>query len=1293
MRRIFLTLFASLLLACRTAPAQDLPPAPPPVAPPQVSAILESPGLPRLPLVPTADLEAALARATGENFPDADNVLVADATHVRYEPDGTSIEINEEYYKVLTEKGRRNLRSRSFGFSAHYGRIYVVSAAIIKPDGRRIEIDIAAQSREMTEPSQMGSNIYDPNQKVLQLSLPGVEIGDVTHLAVVHVTSKARVPRTWSDYSVFEYTSPILFLSYEVQAPAELPLSIIRLRGEIENTVTYHEEDRAGGKLHRWLVRNVPQAFAEPNMPPMYSVVQRLLVSTIPDWREISRWYWELSLPRLETTTDEMRAEVERLTQGATTRDEKLRRIFDFVAQRIRYMGITAEDEAPGYEPHDVSLTFANRYGVCRDKAALLVAMLRMADIPAYPVLIHAGVKKDVEVPQPFFNHAIVAAERADAGELGLAERYILMDPTDEKTRDLLPAYLRNRSFLVAHPEGETLLDSGPAPVADNLVSVTTKGTLDAHDTLLIATDIQFDGINDNAYRNHFSRLKPEERRQFFEGLVRARLAGATLNDFRLEPENLDDMSQPLLVHLEAAAPEFPVSGEGAWLIGLPWLGSSVGAANWVIGRTGLLKRRFPLETEPTCGIEETVEIDLGERFATPLALPDDLELASRGLLFEQRLTLEAGLLQGERRFHVRAADFSPEEYLALRDDLKEMEFVARKRIVFHPPASDDDANVHVLAEKIRYELQDGGSWVREHERRLKVLTYAGQKSHSELKFSYNPVWQTVEVLAAEITAPDGTTHQLEERELNEMDAAWVAGAPRYPAEKILVVSLPGVEIGSEVHTRVRSTQIGAPFFSLREAFQGSEPADELTVELVYPTDLAVRIVPPAQKPGIRIVHEKTFADGLVTERWQAAGIPGYKPEDGLPPYWVNRPTLFATTGDWSKYGAALEASLAPAWRDQSAAITKARELVAADAPEEEKIRAVRDFVAQNIQTKGPNFTTLPLDRFSPADVTLRDGYGHTADCAILLLAMLEALDLKAAPLLVGSGAPELESALLPLWQTPQRNLFGTLLVQVQTEHGSLLLNDTDHYAELGTTTNERRPSMTLDGSRGVVEVNDDRRERELDEWLLDVAADGTTRIVNHKTYWGAAVNSFRKQFRELPPEERSRLQQEMVAGISQSAEIERDLITDLENYPGLRRLAVQAPRYAVREGQTMFLTLPGIDSRLLPLRSERRTAPLYLGRSSVSEVRHLVVLPREVTRILAAPPAELNIALPGGLGHVSLVTEIHRLDNGQLEVRLARRVSLDSGIMPPELYASLLAINRRLQHESLRTLVVEIGP
>ena len=159
-----------------------------------------------------------------------------------------------------------------------------------------------------------------------------------------------------------------------------------------------------------------------------------------------------------------MKAKVAELTKGLATDDERIRAIFKFVSQEVRYMGITTETDAPGYEPHDVNTTFENRYGVCRDKAALLVSMLSAAGIPSYPVLINFGDKLDPEVPSCGFNHAITAARTADG-------KYVLMDSTDESTADLLPQYLQDKSYIVATPEGETLLTSPVAAASENMLT------------------------------------------------------------------------------------------------------------------------------------------------------------------------------------------------------------------------------------------------------------------------------------------------------------------------------------------------------------------------------------------------------------------------------------------------------------------------------------------------------------------------------------------------------------------------------------------------------------------------------------------------------------------------------------------------------------------------------------------------------------------------------------------------------------------------------------------------------
>ena len=378
---------------------------------------------------------AASTAVTTEVYPNADDVVVDEYIRTVYKKDGTYQTWDDEYVKVLTEKGKRSHQTISRYYTLPYGTVEITDVAVIKPDGTAVEVDVEANSRVMVNPSQMSANIYNPNSKILRVSVPGLEIGDLLHIRAFRDTVKARVPNTWSDYSVLEYTAPIAHILLEVRGPKALPLANIRLYDDVTNTVSVTESSSLRGNRYRWEVRDVPRMYPEPNMPSLHTVVQRLLISTIPDWETISSWYWDLCLPHLEAVTPEMEAKVAELVDGVDDRTEKIETIFTFVSQQIRYMGITTETTAPGYEPHDVSITFGNRYGVCRDKAALLVAMLRLADLPAYPVLIHAGPRKDEEVPQPFFNHAVVAVGNDDGS-------YTLMDPTDENTTEIFPSYL-----------------------------------------------------------------------------------------------------------------------------------------------------------------------------------------------------------------------------------------------------------------------------------------------------------------------------------------------------------------------------------------------------------------------------------------------------------------------------------------------------------------------------------------------------------------------------------------------------------------------------------------------------------------------------------------------------------------------------------------------------------------------------------------------------------------------------------------------------------------------------------
>ena len=1232
------------------------------------------------------DREAVIEVArevTREKYPNADDVLMDDLIRARFQADGTSIRTDDTFVKVLTEKGRRENQTLSFHFTIPYSRVEVPVVEIVKSDGTVVPVDVKAQSRVMTDRSQMSSNIYNPNQKILRVGVPGLDVGDIVHYRFVRRTVKPRVPNTWSDYEVFEYTSPVRRLVYEVIGPKALPLRKIALRAEVKGTVEHTRTEKDDRLQYRWVVTDVPRMYREPDMPPLYTVVQRLLISTIPDWKDISRWYWQLCKPHLETT-DGMKGMTAELTSGLDDRQKRVEAIFRFVSQKVRYMGITTEKEAPGYEPHDVRITFENRYGVCRDKAALLVAMLREAGVDAYPVLIHNGPRKDAEVPQPYFNHAIVAVQEPDGS-------YQLMDATDENTKDLFPAYLANQSYLVAKPEGETLLTSPIIPAEENLVRIETHGELDAKGTLTAESVLRFEGVNDGAYRGYFARIKPAERRRFFEGLAKRVVTGAGLIDFDIQPVNLRDVTQPLTVRMKLEAAGVPITDGRTVMLPTPSFGTRIGLVNFLLGKTGLKERRYPLVTGFACGVDETLSLDVSKALGGALTMPAFESVHDDTISFAQTLNRKANTLRGRTTFLLKAVEFTPPQYLVLKDALKTLEYNRRKMPIFAAVAPASSPDIEVLDAKVLYNLTDAHSWTETRSVRMKILTYAGKKRHSELKFDYNPVWEDIKLEKATVTAADGKTKSVAPEEQNVLDAVWVGAAPRYPAAKTLVVSLPGVDVGSVIEYRIRRVKKDRPFFAAREAFRGFDPIRSKDVEIETPPNMSLTVQP---RMAERIRHSESSPDKQRrTRRWAVRDARAIKRERYLPPWWSFNPGVSLSAGDWRAYAQNVRKALHEAAAGRTAAGKKALGLVRNPTKAEEKVRAIRDFVARTVRLAGPALHALPLSAITPADQTLKDGYGNTADRAVVIYAMLSAVGLT-PEFVLASSFPEVSGLNPPLLTCPDPEDFGTVLVRVRLGRDFIYLNDTNQYAALGATPHDGNYGLTL--RSGEIETTHavyKKRDRRHTDYDITISETGEARIIKTVWYYGGFFAGFHRKFAEMPPEERRRYHQEAVSSIAQAAEADGDLITRYDTYPGEETVIVKVKGFAVREGEYLYFQLPDSLDDLFGLRADTRENPLYRPHARRTSIRTHVTLPPGFEEFVLLP-REMKQELPNAAGTVRLtVAKVaargldHQPKNGRTFM-IEYRAELGPAVLPAAVYADVLALQRRLSHPQARTVL-----
>jgi len=1237
--------------------------------------------------------------ADAERFPNADVVDISRKTFVRYQADGSFDQYYESYAKILTEKGRRKFSSVSSSFTIPYNKTEFKVVEVIRPNGKRAVVDLVRNSRRTVDQTQMDSNIYNPNSRILSVTLPEVQIGDTVHFIIYDRFAKARVPGTFSDFVTFEGESPIVSAQYTVVAPEALPLKSIALKSEITGSVSFIKQRRNNEIIYSWTAHDVPRTFEEPDMPPLYTQVQRLLVSTVEDWQELSRWYWNLCKPAIEDDSLAMATKVKEIITGTNDPMEQIQRLFHWVSQEIRYMGITVEKEAPGYEPHPVRLTFDSRAGVCRDKATLLAAMLRLAGHDAYPVLMMNGPRKDVEVPQPYFNHAITAVRLKDGS-------YVLMDSTDENTKELLPAYLNDQSYLVALPQGDILRTSPVEPVENNMMKIQSHAHFEGDD-LVVNTVLGFEGVNDNAYRGFFARINAHELRGFFEKIIKQSSPSAVLSTVTLEPSNMQDTSIPLTAHLLFKVMDYAVKAQDmAVLPGLE-MGQSLGMLNYTLGDMGLKTRKYPILTGHTCGVDETMEIILPDELQGEATLPVSCKVNHDTHAWEKQVLLRGRRLTTTNRFSLNVTEFLPTNYAHLQNTLAAVAAAGVQKTVIkrRDKGSKDQSDAIILEDINRFEVASDSAWTEIKTLKLKVLNYAGRKRFGDVHIAFNPAWDEVTVERAAVSTPDGQVLTASQKEINLMDAPWAAMAPRYPASKIMVISLPGITEGCMIDLKVRKKKTRRPFFSINEDYmahdrgyrtQGNRfylladgvlgqdvPVHDKQVQIVMPEGMALHLL--EVDPGSVISSDvRTSPDGSREYRFSAKDIPAQMRESHRTPGISGHPVVHASSGDIKEFALGLNRTLVKEARPDTKIKTLALDLVKGAPETLAHIRAIRDYVSSNITPVDIGIFDMPGT--SRAGETLYDGYGNSCDQAVLLFSLLKAAGLK-PEFVLPSNLPGVDFLNQPFAKAPSRQLYSDLLVRVKTSEGWVYLGDTDHYAPLGTTGYDNHPGLLLKDGQVLTVKNLSPSHGNRTDICVDIDLDsqGSVQMTVERRYWGQTFAWMNKVFSELTPEKRRRYHEELIAVLRLGARPVGSYITDFDGYPGVERFTVEVDDFAARQDGVVALDLPFIIQGITGAERDERLTPLFREDAAAHDITIRLHLADDLA-FTPVMPAEKRVIPVPGLGHVTMTRTIQ----GQ-EMVVKQQVELDAGVIMPETYPEMVKARQRIAAVSNRMVILNV--
>lgn len=562
-----------------------------------------------------AQLNKSLEQAPpAQEYPQAGALILSCDESIEITSDGRQISDMRYLIKILNERGKEDFSEALIDYDSTYEKVELQYARTIRPDGSVADVG-ASRLRDVSK--YMNFPLYS-NARLFIISFPEIAVGSVIEYRVkVYGNQLINKKDFVLDYPL-QVSEPVLAANFTVSVPRQRPLHIKVINDEYNDfaAVTVPQKEQKEDRLiYKWQFKNIPQIIPEAEMPTGARVNPTILLSTFGQWQEVYDWWRDLAKDRLrpnQAITDK----VNELTRGKASLRDKARAIYEFCAKEVRYVAV--EYGQAGYQPHFADDIFANKYGDCKDKAVLLVTMMRQAGVPACLVLIPTNDNYNLlpDFPSALFDHAI-AMVRLDGSD-------IFVDPTAQTCAfGDLPTMDQGRRVLVFEDNGFKIIETPAFEAEHNFVKQELNIRVNPDESILARKVIRSAGFYDQAQRYWLLYTQPELIKQALKEKMQDISIGAQLKDYAIE--NLDDLDKPVVLRYDFSGPEYwTAAGPLRILPQLSGMDATLVAKD---------ARRYPIDFEALDSKETIFTIAIPDNFVIKY-IPADIEVSNKWIKF-----------------------------------------------------------------------------------------------------------------------------------------------------------------------------------------------------------------------------------------------------------------------------------------------------------------------------------------------------------------------------------------------------------------------------------------------------------------------------------------------------------------------------------------------------------------------------------------------------------------------------------------------------------------------------------
>lgn len=380
--------------------------------------------------------------------------------------DGVTTSFADMAIKVRTTEMANMSGNLTLPWHPDKGDLIIHRLEVIKP-GRVIDVLASGQDFTVLRRETRFEQSWIDGQLTAALQIEGVEVGDIIRVSY---------SVTFRDEAMGGYYNAAEMIPLFDDMPIRMRIRVlwdisIPMRWNVTDKRIEPKVSTKGGVTEFLIEGSQPKALTPPSDAPMRYLMPPIVeFSSFPDWPTTSKVAAGLYDPGNDALTDAgLKAEVARIASASTDPRTRAAMALRLVQDNIRYVfnGMAGGN----YTPSRPSETWARKYGDCKAKTLLLIALLRELGIEAEPVLVNATLGDfgaDRLSGFQLFDHVIVRAR--------LGDKWVWLDGTGSGSReediDDVPNFGR---VLPATSSGSELVAISPTPATRPLTMAETE--------------------------------------------------------------------------------------------------------------------------------------------------------------------------------------------------------------------------------------------------------------------------------------------------------------------------------------------------------------------------------------------------------------------------------------------------------------------------------------------------------------------------------------------------------------------------------------------------------------------------------------------------------------------------------------------------------------------------------------------------------------------------------------------------------------------------------------------------